>query len=140
MNTDPSARLGDAKASSSTSSVLIIGAGIAAALVLMGLVLFLYNRRAARQKVTPSTPSKSPKVPPEHLPTLSETKSDAVFKIHPQDINFDVSDDSDDDSDNDNFEFHSPDSVVCVLPVHPSDAASQSIDDSVDDIEHAHKI
>ena len=124
----------------------MIGAGVAAALVLMALVLFFYTRRAAGQKVNPSTPSKSPKVQPEHLPTLSESKSDAVFKIHPQDINFDISDDSDDDSandsanDNENFEFRPTDSVVHVRPAHPADAVSQNIYDSDDDIEHAHKI
>jgi hypothetical protein len=140
MNIDSSAGLGDAKASSSLTSLVTIGASVAAAFGLMVLALFFYNRRAARQKVIPSTASKSPKVQPEHLPTLSELKSDAVYKIHPEDINFDVSDDSDDD-DSDN-EFQPPDSVVRVLPVHPSDDRKDysGDDGDDDDIEHAHKI
>ena len=140
MNIDSSAGLGDAKASSSLTSLVMIGASVAAAFGLMVLALFFYNRRAARQKVIPSTASKSPKVQPEHLPTLSELKSDAVYKIHPEDINFDVSDDSDDDdSDNDN-EFQPPDSVVRVLPVQPSDDRKDYSGGDDDDIEHAHKI
>ena len=140
MNIDSSAGLGDAKASSSLTSFVMIGASVAAAFGLMVLALFFYNRRAARLKVIPSTASKSPKVQPEHLPTLSELKSDAVYKIHPEDINFDVSDDSDDDdSDNDN-EFQPPDSVVRVLAVHPSDDRMDYSGGDDDDIEHAHKI
>ena len=140
MNIDSSAGLGDAKASSSLTSFVMIGASVAAAFVLMVLALFFYNRRAARQKVIPSTASKSPKVQPEHLPTLSELKSDAVYKIHPEDINFDVSDDSDDDDSNNDNEFQPPDSVVRVLPVHPSDDRMDYSGGDDDDIEHAHKI
>jgi hypothetical protein len=140
LNSDSVERLGEAKASSSATTYVFIGAGSAVALLLVSLVWFIFHRRAAQQKVIPSSaPGQSPKVQPEHLPTLAESQRDAVFKIHPEDINFDVSDDSDDsDEDSEGRPAHS---VVKVLPVHPGDAMSASIDDrDNNDIELAHRI
>ena len=127
LNSDSVVRLGEAKASSSATTYVLIGAGSAVALLLISLVWFIYHRRTAQQKVIPSLPGQSPKVQPEHLPTMAESQRDAVFKIHPEEINFDVSDDSDDSEDD--FEFRPAHSVVSVLPVHSKDAMSSSIDD-----------